>query len=112
MARYRRCRDMLKEFENTGIDVKGQKLEFKGVDQKDVYNITAPFNNDGTYILAGRVESRDSEFSQVMFFECKNGVWSRIEDYRVFDLQDPFIAKIKGELVFGGVKVWPNPKNK
>ena len=46
-----------------------QKLNFKGVPGKDVYNITAPFVSNGVEYIAGRVESTKSETdSKVMFF--------------------------------------------
>ena len=47
------------------------KLQFTGVGDKDVYNITAPFQIDGVTVIAGRVESRDSEHSEIHFS------WSR-----------------------------------
>ena len=44
-----------------------EKLVFSGVDSRDVYNITAPFVDNGKKIIAGRVEERDSEHSTVIF---------------------------------------------
>ncbi len=82
-------------------------LQFSGQDVagKDVYNPTAPFEDRGKMYLAARVESRDSETdSQVMFFLEQNGIWIRDPETPVFALQDPFVSKIRGELVFGGVK--------
>ncbi|MDR1789389.1 MAG: DUF1861 family protein [Opitutaceae bacterium] len=80
------------------------KLRFAGTDGKDVYNITAPFAANGRLLLAGRVEERSVERSSVLFFEENNGVWRRAAGTPVFEgLQDPCVAFINGEWVFGGV---------
>ncbi|SEN62137.1 Protein of unknown function [Sphingomonas gellani] len=85
------------------------RLRFEGVDGQDVYNITAPFRSAGRTVIAGRVEPRDSEHSTAVFFEERNGVWYPIEGAPRFALQDPFVTRIGGELVFGGVRVSENP---
>lgn len=82
-----------------------QRLTFEGVEGFDVYNITAPFASAGRRVLAGRVEKRDSEHSNVRFFEACGGVWRVIPDAPVFALQDPFFTFVGGELVFGGVQI-------
>lgn len=81
------------------------KLRFAGVDDRDVYNISAPFHSAGRRVVAGRVEARDSEDSIAIFFEEADGIWSPIEGAPRFRLQDPFVTTIAGELVFGGVEV-------
>lgn len=85
------------------------KLRFAGVDGRDVYNITAPFRSAGRTVIAGRVEPRDSEHSIAVFFEELGGVWHPIEGAPRFALQDPFVAFVAGELVFGGVCVSDGP---
>ncbi|MEH7380530.1 DUF1861 family protein [Bacillus sp. JJ1533] len=85
------------------------RIPFTGVPEKDVYNITATFEDDGELVIAGRVESRDSEHSEVMFFINRNGQWIQRENSRVFQLQDPFFTKIGDELIFGGVEIFPHP---
>ncbi|RUS43272.1 DUF1861 family protein [Cohnella sp. AR92] len=92
--------------ERRGKEVQGEKLTFSGVGGRDVYNITAPFPDDGEQVIAGRVEDRSSERSQVMFFVERGGEWVPRSHAPVFDLQDPFVAFIRGELVFGGVEVY------
>lgn len=82
-----------------------QKLQFGGVGHLDVYNITAPFLSAEQVVIAGRVEPRDQEYSQVIFFEETAEGWLPVEDAPVFDLQDPFISTIHGELLFGGVQI-------
>ena len=82
-----------------------ERLIFAGVDGLDVYNISAPFVSAGRRVIAGRVEPRDSEHSQAVFFEEIDGVWYPIPNAPRFALQDPFVTVIGGELVFGGVAV-------
>lgn len=84
----------------------GEKLAFAGVGGKDVYNITAPFRDDGEWVIAGRVEDRHSEISEVMFFVDRSGTWTPREGAPVFNLQDPFVSTVQGEMVFGGVEVY------
>lgn len=84
----------------------GGKLRFKGVGTRDVYNITAPFLHGTERIIAGRVEARDVEHSDVMFFhEGSDGVWAPHPDAPILrGLQDPCITRIAGEWVVGGVR--------
>ncbi|WP_394173469.1 MTP-1 family protein [Guptibacillus hwajinpoensis] len=88
-----------------------EKLIFTGIGDRDVYNITAPFDDNGEWIIAGRVEARDTEHSEVVFFVEKNNVWTPKEDLRAYQLQDPFLCFIHGQLVFGGVEIFPHPEN-
>nr|WP_229776665.1 DUF1861 family protein [Alicyclobacillus cellulosilyticus] len=102
--------ELMQEFTSKHLDLRGEKLNFEGVDGRDVYNITAPFEDEGEWVIAGRVEARDTEYSDVMFFTQKGDVWVPRPNTRCFhNMQDPFRTRIHGELVFGGVEVWPNP---
>lgn len=86
----------------------GEKLVFD-VAGRDVYNITAPFLDAGDWIIAGRVEPRESEVSDVLFFEQQEKMWIPHRGTQPFrNLQDPFVTKIRDEIIFGGVEVWPN----
>lgn len=89
----------------------GVRLRFVGVEDRDVYNITAPFEADGELVIAGRVESRSSEYSDVYFFTRRpGGEWApKPGAPRFTHLQDPFVTRIGGELIFGGVEIWPHP---
>ncbi|MBB6670142.1 DUF1861 family protein [Cohnella nanjingensis] len=100
------CVELLKAFRLKCVDCRGEKLIFSGVGKRDVYNVTAPFLDEGEWTLAGRVEDRTSERSAVMFFVERQGKWVPREGAPVFDLQDPFVTFIRGELVFGGVEVY------
>jgi len=100
------CEELLKEFMALGERSFGEKLVFSGIGTRDVYNITAPFMDNGEAVIAGRVEDRDRESSEVMFFVQRRGQWVPRNGAPVFALQDPFVTFIKGEIVFGGVEVY------
>ncbi|MBI5596099.1 MAG: DUF1861 family protein [Elusimicrobia bacterium] len=89
----------------------GQKLRFTGIGGRDVYNPTAPFETEfrgrTLTVLAARVEPRDSEASEVVFFEESRGHWRPLPGAPVLKLQDPFVSKVGGELVLGGVETFP-----
>ncbi|MBW7455626.1 DUF1861 family protein [Paenibacillus sepulcri] len=100
--------ELLQQFDSQNLQT-GQRIRFEGTNGRDVYNITAPFMDRGELIIAGRVEVRHTEFSQVMFFRQEDDVWVPHPEYQVYDLQDPFFTWINGELIFGGVRVIPDP---
>lgn len=100
------CQDLLGEFHKIKPDVRGERLRFTGVGTRDVYNITAPFMDDGELVIAGRVEHRDKEESEVVFFVQRQGEWTPRNGAPTFALQDPFLTRIKDEIVFGGVEVY------
>ena len=96
---------------------KGQKAAvarpvFQGVEGYDVYNPTAPFVYQGKNMICVRVEKRDSEISQAVFFEeIEKDVYRVAEGWKRYDLQDPSITKVKGRYVLGGTEVYPHPEN-
>ncbi len=97
---------------NLKIDIKSistKKIQFTGVGTKDVYNITAPFESAGYTVIAGRVEKRDEEYSEIFFFEEINKVWTPIKNSSSLKLQDPFFTIINNQLILGGVEVKPVP---
>lgn len=102
------CKELLIEYRSKNGKHYPEKLIFENVGKKDVYNITAPFETESGLIIAGRVESRDSEHSEVQFFkETENGKWRPLENAPVFQLQDPFVTKIDHQIILGGVKIFP-----
>jgi len=103
------CAELLSEFKGEVHHPK--KLNFGGVEENDVYNITAPFEQRGEMIIAGRVEARDSEHSRVIFFVESDDEWIPKEGAPTFKLQDPFYTIIAGDLVLGGVEIYPHPEN-
>lgn len=104
------CQSLLNEYRDKDLPVHWEKINFSGVESRDVYNITAPFKGGEELVIAGRVEERDSEESKVVFFIEKDNTWFPDEDAPVFSLQDPFVTWIKGKLVFGGVEIYPHPE--
>lgn len=75
-AQVETCKQLLDTFYANPRITKVEKLTFSGVGNRDVYNITAPFQYDGEEVLLGRVEERDSEFSQVFFYMRQSGMES------------------------------------
>lgn len=101
------CRRLLEAYEAHRPSVHNvEKLKFNGVGDKDVYNITAVFSDGGRELIAGRVESRDNEQSEVAFFAKQGGCWQLLRDMPTFSLQDPFVTHVNGLLIFGGVDVF------
>jgi hypothetical protein len=85
---------------------RGELIHFDGVGDRDVYNITVPFSIAGETLIAGRVEARNTESAETMFFaEGANGVWRPRPGAPTFPkLQDPCVTFIAGELILGGVE--------
>lgn len=106
------CVELVKRFGGQDVKDRSSKLRFNGAgENKDVYNITAPFQDGEAQYIAGRVESRDSEYSQVVFFKGSGYEWSADEKAPRLDLQDPFVCRISGQLVVGGVEVFDDEEN-
>lgn len=99
--------EMLLEFEGKNFRDNSSLLIFKGIETgKDVYNITAPFEDQGKSYIAGRVEARDSEHSEVVFFQQEEDGWQARKELGTLQLQDPFVTHIGKELVLGGVEIF------
>jgi len=107
----KRCVELLENYEYGNKAFNPKKLEFTGVEGMDVYNITAPFKDDGNIVIAGRVEHRNSEIACVRFFiKQPDNTWKADYPEKVFyRFQDPFFTKINNELIFGGVQISTNP---
>lgn len=102
----RTCKELLLEYETKNYPVNSSKIKFKPRDNtKDIYNITAPFFCNGAEWIAGRQEARDSEYAKIAFFKKSEDGWEEVET-KPISLQDPFVAKLKDELVLGGVEVF------
>lgn len=83
------------------------KLTFEGVDGYDVYNCSIPFTWNGKEYIYGRVEKRNEwARSLVKLFE-KTGkdTYSLVKESMIYQLEDPYISMIHGELVLGGTHV-------
>lgn len=107
----RTCMELQLELNEKKIQVNSSKIKFVlRQEKKDIYNITPPFSSDGKTWIAGRVESRDNEYSRIGFFEEGDGEWVEAETEPII-LQDPFVTRIRGELILGGVEVFDDEEN-
>jgi hypothetical protein len=88
-------------------NVKGIKLHFEGVpNNRDVYNISAPFNYQGRTYLAGRVESRQAQDSISGFFRrTQPGIYNFCSEFPFYKLEDPFFTWVGDTFIFGGVEI-------
>jgi len=85
--------------------VNSQKLVFSGFPGHDVYNVTAPFEWKERSVIAGRVERRSEELSEIVLFSETDGEWRPIEGAPTFPgLQDPCVTMMDGKVVLGGVR--------
>ncbi len=100
--------EMYKEFsKNRRIEEATIEI-FEGVDGLDVYNPSVPFIFEGKEYIAGRVERRDSERSEIRFFTREGDRWVLAEGTVTLPLQDPFVTFVGNTMVLGGVHVdWP-----
>lgn len=84
-----------------------RKLRFNIPEGQDAYNITTPFDSHGCRYIAARVEPREDELgSKAIFFQQNGEEWVVDPEVRQYPLQDPFVQKVNGELLFGGNEVW------
>lgn len=83
-------------------------LTFEGTDGYDVYNCSIPFTGiNGKRYIYGRVERPDEWANSMvwLFEETGKDTYKVAEGSMVYQLEDPFLARIKGELVLGGTHV-------
>ena len=108
MNTKRSCDELLLEYQKNRIIKSTHRIRFQlgPDDDRDVYNISAPFQWRGEALIIGRVEARDSETSEAVFFKETDGIWIKKEEYPVLKLQDPFITKLGDELLVGGVETY------
>lgn len=105
--------ELLKIFRAKKKTFETKKIDFLGVYNTDVYNISPDFEIEGKHYIAGRVESRDSEISKVMFFERINDHTYLLnpEAQVLSHYQDPCIAFIDDEIVIGGTEIITDTDN-
>ncbi len=87
------------------------RLRFLGVEGYDVYNISVPFESQGETWIAGRVEKRENELSVVRLFRQtgEDTYTADLPELTFRNLQDPFVARIDGEIILGGVQIVTHP---
>ncbi|KAL7698915.1 Protein of unknown function (DUF1861) [Lotmaria passim] len=96
-----------KEFEETKVIQESTYLTFKGLETHDVYNCCCPFTIDGVRHVFGRCERRNEWVNSFvrLFRETGKDEYTLVEHAMQWQLEDPFVVKIQGEILFGGVRV-------
>lgn len=95
------------EYEKTRPKREAELLRFAGVNGRDVYNCSVPFEDGGKTYILGRVEERKKFACSVCYlFEKKeDGVWYKVPEFDALPLEDPFYTKINGEVIVIGTHV-------
>lgn len=105
--------ELLKEFRSGAKPKNAKRIVFNEMDNYDVYNPTAPFSYEGKTLMIARVEKRDSEHSEAVFFvKQEDGSYIESTELPRYKLQDPYISLIGDTYVFGGTEIFPHPENK
>ena len=95
-------------FEQTKRVYESALLTFEGVGGYDVYNCSLPFTGaDGKRYIYGRVERPDEWANSVvrLFAEVGKDAYALVPDGMIYQLEDPFVQRIGGELILGGTHV-------
>lgn len=82
-------------------------LTFHGTEGFDVYNCSIPFTWEGKRYIYGRVEKR-AEWARSwvrLFEETGRDEYTLVPDHMIYQLEDPYISILKGEMVMGGTHV-------
>lgn len=106
------CEILLNDYKRGTRATNPKKLNFEGISGYDVYNPSIPFKVSNKTIMIGRVEKRESEHSEVVFFtEISKNYYKVIENMKRYGLQDPFIAYINNKWILGGTEIFSHPDN-
>ena len=100
-------REQRAHFEKTKKIYESAKLTFNGVKGYDVYNSSIPFTWKGVEYIFGRVERR-GEWARSwvrLFKKTGKDAFTLVPDSMIYQLEDPYIAKIGNELILGGTHV-------
>lgn len=82
-----------------------QILSIKGLNKKTAYNPTIPFKHNGKEYIGLRVESLSSEIDSRIMFACRENDSWKVNSSPSFNLQDPALMQIAGNLLLAGVYV-------
>lgn len=96
-----------KEYEDTFIPQESVLIQFLGVDGYDVYNCSVPFLWNQKKYIYGRIE-RHNEWMRSwvgLFEEKEKDCYQLVKDSMIYQLEDPYVSIIHGELVLGGTHV-------
>lgn len=75
----------------------------------DLFNPSIPFRSGDSTVMAFRGEARGTGGSRVFFCRQTPEGWELLKEMPHFALEDPFVVRIRGELVFGGVRLLFRP---
>ncbi|EPY31910.1 hypothetical protein STCU_03113 [Strigomonas culicis] len=94
-------------FEKKKVIYESVLITFKGVDGMDVYNCSVPFLYKGKRHMYGRIEKREEwAGSHVrLFVESGKDEFTVVPGGMTWFIEDPFIAKVNGEAIFGGTRI-------
>ncbi len=98
-------------FEQQARPEESALLRFEGVEGYDLYNCSIPFTKDGQGYVYGRVEKRE-EWARSwvrLFRQVGPDHYQVLPQSMIYQLEDPFISLIQGELVLGGTHVMKTP---
>lgn len=100
-------KDLKLDYERKTPKKEGQLLRFEGVQGRDVYNCSVPFEQNGKLYVLGRVEKRSEWANSTCYlFEQKaDGVWYKVPEFDALPIEDPFYTEINGESVVIGTHV-------
>ena len=96
-----------KKFEENKKIYESVKLKFNGVDGYDVYNCSIPFTYKGERYIYGRVEKPDEWARSLskLFKETAKDEFTLVPNSMIYQLEDPYVSFIHGQLVLGGTHV-------
>lgn len=94
-------------FERVNKPYESAVLTFHGVEGFDVYNCSIPFEMNGETLMYGRVEKRNEWATSWVRLFRRTGPdeWTAVPDAMIYQLEDPYIQFLNGELVMGGTHV-------
>ncbi|MFD0713078.1 DUF1861 family protein [Paenibacillus sp. GCM10027626] len=99
--------DLRQQFEQDKKIYESVKLDFRGVEGYDVYNVSIPFTWKGSDYIFGRVERR-GEWARSwtrLFSRTAKDEWTLVPGSMIYQLEDPYISIIGEQLVMGGTHV-------
>lgn len=88
--------------------IQTKRIHFHGFPGYDVYNISHAFEFKGQTYIAGRVEKRESEISTSVIFKQIAPFDYQATNWRIENLQDPFIEIINNQILLGGTAIYPD----
>jgi hypothetical protein len=95
------------QFEREKNVIESAVLTFHGVEGYDVYNTSIPFEWGARWHIFGRVERR-GEWARSwirLFANTGTDDWTLVPDSMIWQLEDPYIARVNDQIVLGGTHV-------